>query len=422
MELEYILFIVAAIVALAGLSLNKKRKSARNLRRKIENSWGTKPSGKYKEEDMQAIAGYYENLHEAEDSRILLDDITWNDLDMDNVYKRLNSTFSTVGEEYLYALLREPVTDPGILKERGRLADFFRSNPEQRAKLQYIFASLGKKRFAGVSNHFFSKAEYNPFQRNKYILQLAIFLLSPFVMIVNLPVGVLLLISSFILNMTTYYKAKNLLSEHLDSMSYMVNLITYSMKTANCNIPGLERYSAVLRKSASKFKSTGFKSFYQIFYNTQDPFLEYIKIIFLVELISFESINKKISLYRTELRELFETVGLLDSMAAVASFQESVPFYTLPVMYRADAAHKPSLQFKDIYHPLIDEPVTNSVAIKKPVLITGSNASGKSTFLKTVAINAVLAQSISTCLASEYSSCYFLIYTSMALRDDLQGS
>lgn len=61
----------------------------------------------------------------------------------------------------------------------------------------------------------------------------------------------------------------------------------------------------------------------------------------------------------------------------------------------------------------------NSLSISRPALITGSNASGKSTFLKTAAINSIFAQTISTCLASKYESSYFRIYSSMALKDDL---
>ena len=54
------------------------------------------------------------------------------------------------------------------------------------------------------------------------------------------------------------------------------------------------------------------------------------------------------------------------------------------------------------------------------MLLTGSNASGKSTFLKAVAINALLAQTIHTVCASSYQANFFRVYSSMALRDSLQ--
>ena len=420
--LDYIILAAIAIIAIITVSIIKRRKYTKKLRQKIDMQWGKRPVENYKDEDMQAIACYFDNLREAEAGRTFLDSITWNDLDMDNIFKRLNSTQSTVGEEYLYALLREPVTDGHLLNERNKLAEFFQKNTKQRIQLQFLLARLGKERFSGASNYFFSNAEYASFRRYKYIFLLAIFLLSPIVMTVSISTGILMIIASFFINMTVYYKAKNELSTQLDSMSYMVNLITYSRKIADHNISGLEEYSGILKKTASKIKGTSIKSFYQIFYQTQDPLFEYFKIVFLVELIAFESINKKIMKHRSDLRTLYETVGLLDSMVAVASFRQSVPFYSVPELYKANQRRGPSLSFEEIYHPLIDKPVTNSVNLKKPVLITGSNASGKSTFLKTAAINSVFAQTISTCLASRYESSYFMIYTSMALKDNLLSS
>ena len=53
------------------------------------------------------------------------------------------------------------------------------------------------------------------------------------------------------------------------------------------------------------------------------------------------------------------------------------------------------------------------------MLLTGSNASGKSTFIKTVALNAILAQTLHTVLAENYQASWFCIASSMALRDDI---
>lgn len=79
------------------------------------------------------------------------------------------------------------------------------------------------------------------------------------------------------------------------------------------------------------------------------------------------------------------------------------------------------MKAENIYHPLLQNPVKNSILTERGVLITGSNASGKSTFLKTVAINAILAQTIHTCMADSYSAGLYRIMSSMALRDDLAG-
>ncbi|MBP3296251.1 MAG: hypothetical protein J6M27_06695, partial [Lachnospiraceae bacterium] len=54
------------------------------------------------------------------------------------------------------------------------------------------------------------------------------------------------------------------------------------------------------------------------------------------------------------------------------------------------------------------------------MLLTGSNASGKSTFLKTVALNQLLSQTLYFACADEFHADFHRIYTSMSLRDDLE--
>ncbi len=79
------------------------------------------------------------------------------------------------------------------------------------------------------------------------------------------------------------------------------------------------------------------------------------------------------------------------------------------------------LQVEELYHPLLKDPVKNSVKVTRGMLLTGSNASGKSTFLRAVATAGVLSQTIHTCPASRYEAPVFRIYSSMALKDDLTG-
>ena len=56
------------------------------------------------------------------------------------------------------------------------------------------------------------------------------------------------------------------------------------------------------------------------------------------------------------------------------------------------------------------------------MLLTGSNASGKSTFLKTVAINVILSRTIFIATARNFEISPFRVYSSMSLRDDLKNN
>jgi len=80
---------------------------------------------------------------------------------------------------------------------------------------------------------------------------------------------------------------------------------------------------------------------------------------------------------------------------------------------------KTEFVFMDLFHPLVESPVTNSISTTKSVLLSGSNASGKSTFLKSVAINQILAQTIYTCLSRETKTVFSKVLSSMALNDSI---
>ena len=122
--------------------------------------------------------------------------------------------------------------------------------------------------------------------------------------------------------------------------------------------------------------------------------------------------------HKEEIYELVEAIGYIDAAISIGAFRESLQSYCVPEF---EEGKEVTLCIKDGYHPSISEPVGNSFLQKRGMLVTGSNASGKSTFLKMIAINAILAQTIHTCAASRYYGGLYKIYSSMALRDDLMA-
>ena len=83
-----------------------------------------------------------------------------------------------------------------------------------------------------------------------------------------------------------------------------------------------------------------------------------------------------------------------------------------------------ALKMENVYHPLIstETVVSNSAELDgKLTVITGSNMSGKTTFLRTVAINMVLAYTGSGVCADSFSAPFMKIFTSMRVMDDVSG-
>jgi DNA mismatch repair ATPase MutS len=149
-----------------------------------------------------------------------------------------------------------------------------------------------------------------------------------------------------------------------------------------------------------------------------EVFLEFFNIIFLREPILFLETIGTIKKYGTELKELYSIIGETDAYIAIASYKDSLDYYTKPVLERTGLETK--LKAKRIYHPLLEKPVPNSIVIEnKGALVTGSNASGKSTFLKTIGVNAILAQTINIVLAENYNGNYFKVFTSIGRTDNI---
>ncbi|HKM18010.1 MAG TPA: DNA mismatch repair protein MutS, partial [Limnochordia bacterium] len=122
---------------------------------------------------------------------------------------------------------------------------------------------------------------------------------------------------------------------------------------------------------------------------------------------------------RDALLTMYGWIGELDALQAVASFRESLPYYCEPVLKQGRESTE-KLVGEEMYHPLLQDPVPNSLTVgNQGILITGSNMSGKSTFLRTVGTNALFAQTIYTCLAQAYRSQFVKLLTSIGRADNI---
>ena len=145
---------------------------------------------------------------------------------------------------------------------------------------------------------------------------------------------------------------------------------------------------------------------------------EFLKTIFLLEALMFITSLTKVNKYRKEIAVVYEYVAEIDMLIAIDSVRVGLPYYTRPEFSAEDNL----LDIKELYHPLVDDCVANSMtgSADKGVLITGSNMSGKTTFIRAIAINSLLAQTIYTCCAREYKAPLLNIRTSIRVSDDIE--
>jgi DNA mismatch repair ATPase MutS len=75
---------------------------------------------------------------------------------------------------------------------------------------------------------------------------------------------------------------------------------------------------------------------------------------------------------------------------------------------------------KDVYHPLIHDCVKNSIqAGQKSVLLTGSNMSGKTSFIRAIGLNMIMGSTLNTCFASQFDFPEAKVHSAIRISDDL---
>lgn len=123
---------------------------------------------------------------------------------------------------------------------------------------------------------------------------------------------------------------------------------------------------------------------------------EYIWGILLIDVSMFNYIMKIISDKQGAVWCLIEFTGNTDSDIAISSYRKSLNKWCRPEYITK------GIKTNHLVHPLIKKPVPNDFILEDRAIFTGSNASGKSTFMKSMAINCILAQTINTCTAIEF--------------------
>lgn len=101
--------ILVFLLAVFLMEWRRSEKAKKEFVKKLYEDYLSLSEKKYAPERFARISSYFERHPKSGQ----LDDITWNDLGMDELFKRMNYTLSSSGEEYLYDTLRTLKQDAG---------------------------------------------------------------------------------------------------------------------------------------------------------------------------------------------------------------------------------------------------------------------------------------------------------------------
>ena len=142
----YLAVFVLIILFFAYQSAISSKRNREQLQKKIKKNWGNLPDREYTSMEYGRIRHYFDAI----DIEKYVDDITWNDMGMDNVFMSINNTLSSIGEECLYCRLRRTDYSDDELKEFDRVVSFFEDNPDKAMELQKHFAGIGRTKSISV--------------------------------------------------------------------------------------------------------------------------------------------------------------------------------------------------------------------------------------------------------------------------------
>jgi DNA mismatch repair ATPase MutS len=141
---------------------------------------------------------------------------------------------------------------------------------------------------------------------------------------------------------------------------------------------------------------------------------------FLFDFVMLHLLERWKSSNRQEILEWIELCGWTDAMVSLSGFAFNHPGFVLPRVSEEEQA----IVFSQLGHPLIPEEkrVDNDISVdsEKVVVITGANMAGKSTFLRSLGVNMVLAYMGCPVCARRFDFGYMGLYSSMRTADSLK--
>ena len=346
----------------------------------------------------------YRTYRDHYNKQSFIDDKTWSDLNMDTLFHKINFNFTAIGEMRLYATLR------GMFKvNQTSLINMFKDNKVFRLNVSYILSKIGKNVYPLFPDQML------PSKRNILLMFCPLLPFIGFAFIFLIPSnGILICLTFMILNAILSFKLKKSYDQDLKSIFYTANVIKQSQALSK-----IESTPAI-SVDFTHFKASRRFSGLLARVESQDmvsSIIMFIKLVFMIDYVLFHLIQRSYFKYQEEVMACYDYISLLDNHYSIAMYQHTLTHYCYPKINN----NINGLQMKSIIHPLLDEEnaIANTIDISNHILLTGSNASGKSTFMKAVALNLILAQSIQTATAHSFIYQPGYVMTSMANADDV---
>jgi predicted ATPase len=340
-------------------------------------------------------ASWYFDLIRKQLSRAaVVDDKTWSDLELASFFTALDTTITPIGRQYLFAQLRTYEYDKNIMDRRYHEYGILKANRELRERIQLTLKPLEVDSSANIADLLLNpQLERVPY--SGLCAPLMLLAVGAFLGAVTHVVPLWLCAIPFVINLSIAWRVEANLGRNADALLDCGTMLSVANRIAAIRtdepISCLSQLAAetALRKELRaqiKWLSVveGFRAFTAVF-----------NYLFLLKLTLYTHSIDRFEKHRTRWLSTFQLIGEVDAAIAAAGLLTRYPEHCRP-----NVVGEPVIAIQNGYHPLVVKPVNNSVELAhRSALVTGSNMTGKTTFIKMVAINVVLGHTLGICLA-----------------------
>ena len=396
------------------ISFDKKKK----VNQRLKESFGQLKDDNF---NFENIEKYFRNKDNSKAYQVLSDK-TCNDLDFDDLFMFLDRTNSKVGQQYFYNKLRVINFDKEEVKFNEDLINELSINSELRVSIQNKLDKLNHKDAYYIST-LFQETHIKP---PKWFFAIKILSFSSLVSLIlgffN-PMFFILLLGMFCVNFVLHYWNKNNLVQYVSSIPQLIKLNNIASHLFNNSL--FKKINPELSKSIKLINEVKNRMhFFQLEAKLQGEleiiawlFFEILKTMFLLEPLLLFGVLKRLNTKRNEIENVFKFVGHIDMLISIASLRNGLDTFCLPEINQKD-----TIEAKNISHPLIFNCTTNSINIsEKSVLLTGSNMSGKTSFIRAIGINVITGLTINTCFAESMTFPLLKVFSAIRISDDLMN-
>lgn len=349
-----------------------------------------------------------------------IDERTWSDLDLDQVFTELDHTRSRPGQQYLRHVLRSP-SSPSALRHFNQAVSEVTAAPQAARDIRRTLGTVDDPRASYLVDLIFGQLPERP-------LLWWIFPLLTFGALASIAASffeiraLIALVAIAATNICVQLLYRPRVEALIPAIHQLPEFMRAARKLGALAGNTLQSTRQLLAESSGQLFALKRATSWLRFEPSQEEsqlkasLYMYLNMIFLVDVNAFMFTINNARRARPTLQRIFNAIGYVDAAQSVAHWRTTVSHWCVPEFTREDK----HLEITGVVHPLVAKAVPNDLVVNETsVLITGSNMSGKTTLVRAIGVNTILAQTISTALATRWRTPFLHVGSSIGRSDSV---